>query len=68
NGLGYFVGAFISGFVVNKYATTDAAGTVVHDWTKVWQVPSLGALAVFFIFLFLFRPKSDVNAAIRANN
>ncbi len=68
NGLGYFVGAFISGFVVNRYATTDAAGVVAHDWMKVWQVPSLGALAVFFIFLFLFRPKRDVNAAIKAQS
>lgn len=68
NGVGYFVGAFVSGFVVNKYATTDAAGAVAHDWTKVWQVPSIGALAVFFVFLFLFRPKGDVNAAIRAKS
>ena len=62
NGFGYFVGAAVSGGVVSRYASTNPAGTVAHDWPKVWQVPALGALAVFFIFLVLFRPKLEVDA------
>jgi hypothetical protein len=57
NGVGYFVGASVSGYVVGRYAQTAADGTVTHDWASIWQVPALGALGVFFLFAILFRPK-----------
>jgi nucleoside transporter len=67
NGVGYFIGAFISGRVVGRYVNPEcAAGAtdcVRHDWSAVWQVPALGALAVFVLFLLLFRPaKTRVEA------
>ena len=56
NGLGYFIGAFVSGAVVNRYATVDAAtGTASHDWSSIWPIPAYMALAVFVLFLLLFR-------------
>ncbi len=62
NGVGYFIGAWVSGRVVGRYLNPDctdaAAGCVRHDWAAVWQVPALGALAVFVLFLVLFRPSS----------
>ena len=58
NGVGYLIGAAVSGMVVNKYATTGADGVVVHDWAKIWQVPAIGALVIFVIFALLFRPKT----------
>ena len=56
NGLGYFVGSYVSGAVVGKYATT--SGTVTtHDWASIWPIPAYGALAVFVLFFVFFRPK-----------
>jgi len=63
NGVGYFVGASVSGSVVNRYATTSAAGAPSHDWLQIWQTAAIGALVVFAVFLFLFRPSASANAA-----
>jgi MFS family permease len=55
NGVGYFVGASMSGSTVAKYATT-SGGVTTHDWMAIWQFAALFALGVFLVFLFLFRP------------
>lgn len=66
NGAGYFVGAYASGAIVNRYATASAA-VGAHDWLQVWQVAAIGALAVFVVFLLLFRPTAAVNRAAAAH-
>lgn len=59
NGLGYFVGAFASGWVVDRYARVDdSANVTTHDWSTIWQIPAYGAVAVFVLFLLLFRTDS----------
>ena len=65
NGVGYFVGAAVSGNVVDRYATAgvgDAAAS--HDWLQIWQVPALGALAVFVVFFLLFRPAPTATGSV----
>ena len=59
NGLGYFIGAFVSGAVVNRFASVDAATAVAsHDWTRIWPIPAFMAIGVFVLFLLLFRTDS----------
>jgi nucleoside transporter len=62
NGVGYFVGASVSGSVVNRYASSNA-GVAAHDWLQVWQVAAIGAVTVFAVFLFLFRPSASIDRA-----
>jgi nucleoside transporter len=57
NGLGYFVGAFVSGAVVDHFTVE---GT--HDWYAIWMYPAIGALVVFVIFAALFRPRKAAAA------
>jgi nucleoside transporter len=52
NGVGYFIGAFVSGRVVDAYARTGGG----HDWQKIWLVPAAGAGAILVVFALLFRP------------
>jgi nucleoside transporter len=51
NGVGYFIGAFVSGRVAGAHRVGDG-----HDWPAIWQVPAIGALVILVIFALLFRP------------
>jgi nucleoside transporter len=63
NGVGYFVGASVSGYIVNRYATPAAGGGVTHDWPSIWHLPALGALVIAVVFAVVFRPKAAAPAA-----
>jgi nucleoside transporter len=69
NGVGYLLGAKVSGAVVQHYASTagpcpgappgDLSCTVAsHDWQAIWTVPAVGALVVLVLFAVLFRPRN----------
>ena len=52
NGVGYFIGAFVSGRVVDAYVLPGGA----HDWRSIWIVPAAGAAIVLVLFAILFYP------------
>ena len=54
-GVGMFIGSWLSGVVVDHYATTSAAGVVGHAWDRVWLIPAAGAGAVLLLFALFFR-------------
>jgi nucleoside transporter len=51
-GVGYLIGAYVSGAVVKSY-TIPAGG---HDWRHIWLVPAAMAVVVLGVFAILFRP------------
>jgi nucleoside transporter len=55
NGIGYFIGAFVSGRVVDAYLIADGQ----HDWRAIWMVPAIGAAIILVIFAVAFSPKRD---------
>jgi nucleoside transporter len=59
NGVGYFIGAFVSGHVVGAHATSPTQ----HNWPAIWLVPAIGAAAIFVIFAMAFRPARLTTAA-----
>jgi nucleoside transporter len=52
NGVGFFLGAFVSGRVVDAYRLAD--GT--HDWRGIWMVPVAMAAVIMIAVGLLFRP------------
>ncbi len=62
-GVGLFIGAIVSGRVVDAFAVTDAGGMIVgHEWTSVWLVPAAGALVILLLFAVMFRTQPPVPA------
>ncbi len=58
NGVGYFIGAWVSGFVANMYRVAGPAGAPpAHDWRSIWLVPAIGAAVILVVFAGLFRPR-----------
>ena len=55
NGVGYFIGAFVSGAVVDAHRLANGG----HDWRAIWMVPAAGAAIVFVLFAVAFRPGSE---------
>ncbi len=59
NGVGYFIGAFVSGGVVDAYARAGGG----HDWRGIWLVPATAAAVILIVFAVSFRPRPAAVAA-----
>ena len=63
-----FVGSWISGAVVEHYASPAVGDTVMHDWRSIWLFPAMmsGVILLLFLLTFSERKKdlvSDVELA-----
>jgi nucleoside transporter len=53
-GIGMLIGAWVSGPVVDFYAS-GPVDAVVHDWRAIWLWPAGMALVIILLFAFFFR-------------
>jgi MFS family permease len=64
NGVGYFIGAWVSGRVADAYRVPGVEGAApVHDWRSIWIVPAVGAAVILVVFAGLFRPARQAAVA-----
>ncbi len=54
-GVGAFVGTQLAGRVLAANTLAVPEGTILHDWSRIWLTPALGAVAVLVIFAIYFR-------------
>ena len=61
NGVGYYLGANVSGAVVDRFTTPAAqvGGAVTHNWPAIWMHPAVAAAVVMVLFAILFRPNTS---------
>jgi nucleoside transporter len=59
-GLGLFIGAWVSGQVVEANTVRDAAGALSHDWRAIWLLPAALAAGILTLFSILFRPSRQL--------
>jgi nucleoside transporter len=62
-GAGMFVGSFLSGWVVDRFATVAADGSATHQWRPIWLVSGALSAAVLLLFWVTFREKEDQPAS-----
>ncbi|MGO4260815.1 nucleoside permease [Lysobacter sp. TAB13] len=55
-GVGMLIGSWLSGKAVDAYRIAGDAG--LHDWSRIWLIPAVGAAAVFVLFALFFRDRA----------
>jgi nucleoside transporter len=62
-GVGMFLGSWLSGRVVDRFALAAPAGGASHAWDRIWLVPAIGAGAVLLLFALLFRSAPETGSS-----
>jgi nucleoside transporter len=62
NGVGYLLGAWLSGAVVTRY-TSGTGEAATHNWPAIWMVPAIGAAIILGVFALAFRPQRSTGGA-----
>ena len=67
NGLGYFIGSFVSGKTADAFShcadATSPCVNVVRDWHGIWLVPAACAFLILIGFAVAFRPRLQASPA-----
>ena len=62
-GAGMFVGSYLSGWVVDRFATVAADGSAIHAWRPIWLISGALSAAVLLLFWISFNEKEQQTAA-----
>ncbi|MCA9737770.1 MAG: nucleoside permease [Gemmatimonadota bacterium] len=62
-GVGWFIGSWVAGVVVDAFPAAGVAGTPGHHWDLIWRIPAAGAALVLVLFLLFFRSRSALDGA-----
>src|SRR6185312_11665766 len=54
-GVGMFIGSWVSGRIVDMYAS----GAAGHEWKSIWLIPAVMAAAVLLLFALFFRSTEE---------
>jgi nucleoside transporter len=65
-GAGMLVGSWLSGAIVDRYATVAADGSATHKWTPIWLAAGGLSAIILVLFFFAFREKEAQQPAALA--
>jgi nucleoside transporter len=67
-GAGMLLGSFLSGPIVDHYATIAADGSATHQWRPIWLIAGGLSAAILVLFFFAFKEKEEPETAgVRAS-
>jgi nucleoside transporter len=62
-GAGMLLGSWLSGQIVDLYATATASGAITHAWRSIWLVSAACSAAVLLLFFVSFSNDRDTGRA-----
>lgn len=62
-GAGMFIGAWLSGRIVEAYTLAGSGGAVAHDWHAIWLFAGICAAVVLAFFLLAFSDREHASDA-----
>lgn len=66
-GAGMLLGSWLSGQVVDRYATIRSDGAATHQWRPIWLISAGLSAAILLLFFFAFRERETLESAPTAN-
>ena len=58
-GAGMFVGSYLSGWVVDRFATIAADGSATHAWKPIWLISGGLSAVILVLFFFAFKEREE---------